>query len=258
MTHKVDLNCDLGESFGAFTIGQDEQIIPFVSSVNIACGFHAGDPLVMKQTVMQAKKAGVGIGAHPGFPDLMGFGRRAMVLTPEEVKAYVMYQLSALIGMAKAQGETVKHVKPHGALYNMAATDYGVAKSICEAIYGVDRELILLGLSGSELIRAGKDMGLATANEVFADRGYNEDGTLVARQMPGAFIHDVETAVARVVKMVKDKTVETVTGKEISLQADSICVHGDDAQALDFVRAIKAGLANAGIDVVALSRFIKI
>ena len=166
--YKVDLNSDLGESFGRYTLGMDEKIIPLISSANIACGFHASDPMVMMQSVSRTKAAGIRIGAHPGFPDLMGFGRRNMVISPEEAKAYTLYQISALGGMCRAQGMKLQHVKPHGAFYNMAAKDYELSKAICEAVKAYDPELIVMGLSGSETIRAAKDLGLRTASEVFA------------------------------------------------------------------------------------------
>jgi len=258
MKYKVDLNSDLGESFGSYTIGNDEQIIPLVSSTNVACGFHAADPVVMQQTIRRVKQAGIAIGAHPGFPDLMGFGRRNMSLSKEETKAYVQYQIAALIGMAQAQGLVMQHVKPHGALYNMAAVDYELATAICEAVKEIDKNLIILGLSGSQLITTAKDLGLKVAQEVFADRGYEEDGTLVARNKPGAFIHDETEAVARVVRMVKTGKVTARTGKDITIKADSICVHGDGEKSLLFVEKIRTGLATAEIEIVPLSNIISV
>lgn len=252
MSYKVDLNCDLGESFGSYKIGNDEAIIPLVTSTNIACGFHASDPVVMHNTIQMAKDAVVAIGAHPGYLDLMGFGRRNMVLSRIEVKTYVQYQVSALMGMAKAQSVKVAHVKPHGALYNMAAIDYELSVAICEAVKELDDNLIILGLSGSMLIKAASAIGLKYAQEVFADRGYNEDGTLVDRSAEGAFIHDEQEAVARVIKMVKSKMVTAVTGVEIPIVADSICMHGDNDKALQFVQAIKTGLQEAGIKILPL------
>lgn len=250
MSNKVDLNSDLGESFGSYTIGQDEKIIPLVSSANVACGFHAADPVVMTKTIERVKESGIAIGAHPGFPDLMGFGRRNMNLTPKEAKAYVGYQVAALMGMAKAKGLTLQHVKPHGALYNMAAVDYQLSYAICEAIKELDEDLIVLGLSGSQMIQAAKDLGMRVAGEVFADRGYEDDGTLVSRNKEGAFIHDENEAVERVIRMVKEGKVTTATGKDILIQADSICVHGDGEKALLFVEKIRVGLEASGIDIV--------
>ena len=253
----VDLNSDLGESFGSYTIGNDDKIIPLVSSTNVACGFYAADPVVMSDTIAKVGEAKVTIGAHPGFPDLMGFGRRNMSLTTEEAKAYVQYQVAALMGMAKAQGLSLQHVKPHGALYNMAAVDYELSRAICQAVKELDENLIILGLSGSEMIRAAKDLGMKVACEVFADRGYEEDGTLVSRKKEGAFIHDEVEAVARVVRMVKEGKVTAASGKDIDIQADSICVHGDGEKALLFVEKIRAGLADEGIRVAPLSEIIK-
>lgn len=254
---RVDLNSDLGESFGNYTIGMDESVIMSVSSVNIACGWHAGDPLVMEKTVELAKKQGVGIGAHPGYPDLMGFGRRNMGLTPKEVKAYIKYQVGALMAFASAMGEKLQHVKAHGAMYNMAAKDYSLAKAIAEAIYEVDKDIILLGLANSEMIKAGKDIGLKVASEVFADRAYNADGTLVSRKTPGAVIHDAQLAIARVIRMVKEGKVTSVDGQDIAISAQSICVHGDNPEAVAFVEEIRKGLENEGVIIAKLSDFIK-
>ena len=175
----VDLNCDLGESFGAYTIGMDEAVIPLITSANVACGYHAGDPLVMAKTVARCREAGVHVGAHPGFPDLMGFGRRSMNVSPAEAKAYIQYQLGALSAFCRAAGVPLRHVKPHGALYNMAAKDEKLARAVVEGICEVDDRLILLALSGSEMLLAAEKAGLRAASEVFADRGYQSDGTLV-------------------------------------------------------------------------------
>lgn len=246
---QVDLNSDLGESFGRYTIGMDERIIPLISSANVACGFHASDPVVMTKTIKSAREAGIQIGAHPGFPDLMGFGRRNMSLSPDEAKAYTAYQISALGGMCAAQGMKLQHVKPHGAMYNMAAKDYELSRAICEAVCEYDSDLIVMGLSGSETIRAAKDLGLKTAMEVFADRGYEEDGSLVSRNKEGAFIRDEEEAISRVVRMITEGKVRAVTGKDIEIQADSVCVHGDGEKALLFVEKIRAALEAENIAV---------
>jgi len=248
----VDLNCDLGESFGAYTIGMDEAVIPYVTSVNVACGWHAGDPLIMDKTVALAKKHGVAVGAHPGFPDLMGFGRRPMTVTPQEAGAYVKYQVGALLAFVKAQGLELQHVKPHGALYNMAAKDEALATGICEAIASVDKNLVFMGLAGSVMLEAAKKAGLKTASEVFADRAYNDDGSLVNRKLSGAVIHDPVVAVERAVKMAKEGKVISINGKEISIQADSICVHGDNEQAIELVSKIRKALEGAGIEVRSL------
>ncbi|QZY54189.1 LamB/YcsF family protein [Crassaminicella profunda] len=255
--YKVDLNSDLGESFGNYKIGLDEEVIRYVTSANIACGWHAGDPLVMENTIKIAKEQGVGIGAHPGFPDLMGFGRRNISVSPDEVKAYVKYQLGALMAFAKSKGEKIQHVKPHGAMYNMAAKDKALAKAIAEAVYEVDENIILMGLANSEMIKSGKEIGLKVANEVFADRAYNPDGTLVSRKLEGAVIHDAEVAIARVVKMVKEGKVTAINGEEIEINADSICVHGDNERAVEFVKKIRSSLEKEGVKVTAISNFIE-
>lgn len=249
MMPRVDLNCDLGESFGAYTMGMDDQVIPWITSANVACGFHASDPVVMHTTVALAKQAGVAIGAHPGFADLMGFGRRNMQVSPAEAKAYITYQLGALYAFCKAQGVPLRHVKPHGALYNMAAKDAALAAAICEAVQAFDPSLILLGLSGSQMLLAAKAIGLPYASEVFADRAYEQDGSLVARTKLGAMIHDEDLAIARVVRMVKEGVVQAITGKDIALKADSICVHGDGPKALDFARRIRQTLEDEGVSV---------
>ncbi|MBR6429830.1 MAG: 5-oxoprolinase subunit PxpA [Oscillospiraceae bacterium] len=253
---RVDLNCDLGESFGAYTIGCDELVIPLVSSANVACGFHASDPVVMEKTIAMAAGAGIGVGAHPGFPDLMGFGRRNMVITPAEARAYTLYQLGALSGFCRAKGIALQHVKPHGALYNMAGKDYALARGICEAIKDFDPSLIVLALSGGELLRCARDMGLRAASEVFADRGYEEDGSLVNRKKEGAMITDENVAIERVVRMIREKTVTAVTGKDIPIEADSVCVHGDGPKALAFVEKIRAALTQQGIEIRPLGEIV--
>ncbi len=254
--YKVDMNSDLGESFGTYKLGMDAEILEFVSSANVACGFHAGDPLVMEDTVRLAKAAGVAVGAHPGYPDLMGFGRRNMVCTPKEAKAYVKYQLGALMAYTTAQGLKLQHCKPHGALYNMAAKDMALAAAIAEAIAEVDKDIILLGLANSLMIKAGQEAGLRVASEVFADRAYQADGTLVPRKLPGAVIHDTELAIARTVRMVKEGCVTAITGEEVPLSADSICVHGDNPSALEFVKNIRARLEAEGVTIVPISEIV--
>lgn len=250
--YKVDLNSDLGESFGRYTIGSDDRIIPLITSANIACGFHASDPVVMMKTVNMVKKAGTGAGAHPGYPDLMGFGRRNMNVSHEEAKAYTLYQISALGGMCKAAGVKLRHVKPHGAMYNMAGKDYELSKAICEAIKEYDPSLIVMGLAGSQMVKAARDMGLKTAEEVFADRAYEEDGSLVARSKPGAMIEDEDEAIARVVRMIKEGKVQAITGNDIDIKADSVCVHGDGEKALLFVEKIRKALTDEGIEICPL------
>jgi UPF0271 protein len=254
--YRVDLNSDLGESFGRYTLGMDERIIPLITSANVACGYHASDPVVMDKTIKLAKQAGICVGAHPGFPDLMGFGRRNMNVTPAEAKAYTLYQLGALDAFCKAQGLTMQHVKPHGALYNMAAKDYALSEAICEAIASYDKNLIVMALCGGQLLRAAKDMGLRGASEVFADRGYEEDGTLVDRRKEGAMITDENVAIARVVRMIKEGKVTAVTGKDIDIQADSVCVHGDGEKALAFVEKIRSALEKEGIEICPLEKIV--
>ena len=245
----ADLNSDLGESFGAYTIGADDKIIPLVTSVNIACGYHAGDPLVMQKSVALAKQYGVSVGAHPGFPDLLGFGRRNMNATPAEVKAYIQYQVGALSAFCRAAGVKLHHVKPHGAMYNMAGADYKLARAVAEAVAEIDDSLVLLALSGSEMIRAANEIGLPCASEVFADRHYEEDGSLRARSKPDSVIHDEEECICRVLRMVTEGKVTAVTGKDIDLRADSICVHGDTPEALAFIRRIRETLEKNGIGI---------
>lgn len=248
----IDLNCDLGESFGAYTIGMDSAVIPYITSANVACGYHAGDPLVMQKTVAACKASGVHIGAHPGYPDLMGFGRRNITATPAEIKAYVQYQVGALSAFCAAAGVPLCHVKPHGAMYNMAAKDEALARAICEGILEVNPALTLLALSGSAMVRAARELGLGVKSEVFADRGYQADGTLVPRGRPGAMITDEDEAIARVIRMAKEGVVRSVDGMDVPLVADSVCVHGDGEKALAFVRRIRAALTDAGIEVRAL------
>lgn len=247
MTTTVDLNCDLGESFGRYTLGLDEEVLPSVSSANIACGFHASDPVTMEKTVSLALKHDVAIGAHPGLPDLVGFGRRAMAITPQEAKALVQYQVGAIKAFTKEN--QLHHVKPHGALYNMAAKDIELARAICEAVKNVDPGLVLYGLAGSELIRAAKEVGLPYAQEVFADRNLEDDGTLTPRSEPHAVITDEDKAVERVIRMVKQKEIESVNGKRITIEPDTICVHGDNPHAVAFTQKIRQALEEYGIKV---------
>ncbi|MDK2785178.1 MAG: 5-oxoprolinase (ATP-hydrolyzing) subunit, partial [Bacillota bacterium] len=245
---RVDLNSDVGESFGAYKLGLDAEVLKHVTSANIACGFHAGDPMVMAKTVALAVENGVGIGAHPGYPDLQGFGRRNMNLTPEEVKNFVIYQVGALAAFARAAGRPLQHVKAHGALYNMAAKDAKLARAIAEGVKAVAPDAILLALAGSEMVKAAREVGLKVAQEVFADRAYNPDGTLVPRSQPGSMIHDPEVAIPRAVRMVTEGKVTAITGEEIPIQADSICVHGDNPEAIAFVARIRDALAAAGVE----------
>lgn len=250
---KVDLNCDLGESFGVYKTGNDEEVIPLVSSVNIACGFHAGDPSVMKRTVKLALANGVAIGAHPGLPDLSGFGRRPMAVSPEEVFDMVLYQIGALGAFVQAEGANLQHVKPHGALYNMAAVDGSLAQAIAEAIYKFNPELILFGLAGSKLVEAGERIGMRTAHEVFADRTYQQDGTLSPRGEEGALIKDEQLAATQVLRMVKQGKVRDSLGHDIAIKADTICIHGDAPHATSFAQRIRQSLMAEGIKIQAFN-----
>ena len=253
----VDLNCDLGESFGRYKLGLDEEVIGRVSSANVACGFHAGDPGVMAATVGMAKAAGVAVGAHPGFPDLQGFGRRNMNMDAAELHDAVLYQVAALAGFAKAAGMELQHVKPHGAMYNMAVKNMDLARAVCSAVRDFDPGLILLAPGGSCLQQAADECGLAFACEVFADRGYQADGSLVPRSQPGAMIEDEDEAIARVLRMVKEGLVRTADGQDIAVQADSVCVHGDGPKALAFVQRIREALLAAGVEILPLAEIIK-
>ena len=249
---QVDLNCDLGESFGAYTIGLDDQVIPHVTSVNIACGAHAGDPSVMRNTVRCAHAAGVAIGAHPGYPDLMGFGRRALAMSPNDVYASILYQVGALAAFAKAEGAQLHHVKPHGALYNAAAKDATLAQASAQAVKDFDDQLILVGLAGSESITAAQNVGLRTASEFFADRAYQENGALVPRTQANAVITDKQKAIERTLRAVKEGVVESENGTVIPIAADTICIHGDNPAAVAFAAEIHAALEAAGVTVCAL------
>ncbi|HYW52075.1 MAG TPA: 5-oxoprolinase subunit PxpA [Gemmatimonadaceae bacterium] len=249
--NRVDLNCDMGESFGAWSIGDDGGVMPYVSSINVACGFHAGDPSVMRTTVTLAAMHDIAIGAHPGLPDLIGFGRREMAVGASEVYDMVVYQVGALQGIVKAVADVpLRHVKPHGALYNMAAVRDELADAIARAVRDVDASLALVGLSGSALLRAGTACGLRVASEVFADRNYMPDGSLVPRTRPDALVTDVDAAVARAVTMATRGSATAVDGTTIALAADTICIHGDGAHAATFARRIRAALTDAHIAVL--------
>ncbi|MBA8779069.1 5-oxoprolinase subunit PxpA [Staphylococcus schleiferi subsp. coagulans] len=246
---KIDLNCDLGESFGNYKIGNDQSVIPLITSANIACGFHAGDVNVMAETVKLAKQNHVGIGAHPGFPDLQGFGRRNLDMSLKEIFNMVVYQGGALKAFCDIQGVKLNHVKPHGALYQMASRDAEIAKAITSAIYEIDPKLYLMGLSNSILIDEGRKQGLNVASEVFADRRYENDGQLVSRKKEGAVIEDSYEAIEQVLQMVKEGTVKTISGEIIDIKADTICVHGDGAHALEFVKQIRSHLSEENVDI---------
>lgn len=240
--HAIDINCDMGESYGAYTIGADEQLFPYITSANIACGLHAGDPGVMRQSVQSALKYGVKIGAHPGLPDIQGFGRRKMDISATEAYDLITYQIGALAAFVQQEGGVLHHVKPHGALYNMAAQSQSLADAIAQAIYRFDPKLILYGLAGSALIDAGKHIGLTVVNEVFADRTYGDDGQLTPRSDPLALITDTEQAVRQVIHMIQQHSVISTNGNSIPLIADSVCIHGDGQHAVDFVKELKSRL----------------
>ncbi|SCS25619.1 5-oxoprolinase subunit PxpA [Staphylococcus caeli] len=246
---KVDLNCDLGEAFGNYSFGGDGQIIPLITSANIACGFHAGDQSVMNKTVQLAKENKVGIGAHPGLPDLQGFGRRNMDFSTKEIYDIVVYQLGALNGFCQIHNVKINHVKPHGALYQMGARDKDIAKAIAQAVYDFDPEIIYIGLSNTFLITEAQRVGLTTASEVFADRRYEDDGQLVSRKESDALITDTNEAINQVVNMVKFQKVITKNNNTIEIQADTICVHGDGEHAFNFVSKIKERLMKEGVSI---------
>jgi len=251
---RVDLNCDMGESYGAYRLGQDAEMLKFVTSANIACGFHAGDPGTMRRTVKLALENGVAIGAHPGLPDLIGFGRREMHISPAEAYEMVVYQIGALWSFVRSEGGRMSHVKAHGALYNMAAVNFALAEAIAEAVYKVDPELILFGLANSEWIRAGKKAGLRTASEVFSDRTYQSDGTLTPRRQPDALITDDDAAVRQVIRMIEEGKVRSRQNVDVPIQADTVCIHGDGVHALAFAQKIREALEKAGIAVQAVGR----
>jgi UPF0271 protein len=246
---RIDLNCDMGESFGPWRMGADEQVMPNITSANVACGAHAGDPAVMRRTVRLARESGVSVGAHPGFADLQGFGRREMQADPAEIEASILAQVGALAAIARAEATALRHVKAHGALYNMAARDRALADAIARAIAAFDASLIMFGLPNSPMIDAGRAAGLRVAAEGFADRTYQPDGSLTPRSRPGAVIHDPDAVVSRAIRMVRDGVVLTPEGKEIPLRIETICVHGDTPGAHELTRRIRAGLEAAGIDV---------
>jgi UPF0271 protein len=254
---QIDINCDLGEGYGAFKMGADAEIMPHITSANIACGFHAGDPITMAQTINVAKKNEVAVGAHPGYPDLLGFGRREMQLTSLEVKDYTIYQISALQGFAKVAGVGLQHVKPHGALYNTAAKDEETSDGIVEAVKALDNRLIVLAPPKSVLAKVAVEAGLRVAYEFFADRAYNPDGSLVSRKQPNSLVEEAGKVVERVVNVIEGKTVLAINGEVVNLgEVHTICVHGDTPTAVRLVEALKKGLVKAGIEVKPLGSFL--
>lgn len=246
---RIDLNSDLGESFGAWTMGDDAALMPGVTSANIACGFHAGDPGTMRRTLALTKKHGVAAGAHPGFPDLVGFGRRDLHATPQEVEDLVTYQVAALSGMAASQGLKLAHVKAHGALYTMACRDRDLAAAIARAVAALDRSLVLFGLPGSALIEEGARAGLAVAAEAFADRAYNADGSLTSRRIAGSVLTDPAQVVERALRIIADGEVIAIDGSVVRLRADTLCVHGDTPGAASLVRHLRSALESAQVRV---------
>ncbi|HXW06120.1 MAG TPA: 5-oxoprolinase subunit PxpA [Vicinamibacterales bacterium] len=249
---RIDLNSDVGESFGSWRIGSDAEVMRSITSANVACGYHAGDPAVMRQTVRAAREAGVAVGAHPGFPDLVGFGRRELRASPREVEDMVLYQVGALAAIAAAEGVSLRHVKAHGALYNMATRDRALADAIAGAIRAFDRSLVLFGLPGSELLRAGEAAGLRVVSEGFADRAYEPDGSLSPRTRPGSVIDDPDRVVARAVRLVRDGRVTCADGTELAIEVETLCTHGDTPGAGELTRRLREGLGAAGITVCAL------
>ena len=249
----IDLNCDMGEAFGNYPMPNDDTLMDYITSANIACGYHAGDPEVMQHTVAMAIKKKVAVGAHPGLPDLQGFGRREMKISAKETYQITLYQIGALFGFVKAAGGKLHHVKPHGALYNMAAKDAALAKAIVQAVHDFDATLILYALAGSEMIAAAKKIGLVTASEVFADRTYQDDGSLTSRTQPNAMITNEQQSIKQVLMMVKDQQVQSVTNKNISLKAETLCLHGDGEHAVQFAKTISEKLKAEGISIKAPS-----
>jgi UPF0271 protein len=255
MTTAIDLNCDMGESFGRWQLGADEEIMPFITSASVACGFHGGDPHVMRRTVDLALANGVAVGAHPSLPDLMGFGRRAMAISPQELKDCICYQTGALREFLRVRGATLQHVKAHGILYDMMEKDPALAAAACEAcLESGGTDLIMVALGGGKCDALARTMGLAVAAEGFADRGYNADGTLVSRRLPGALIEDPGRAAEQAVRMATQGRVRAVDGTEVSLQVQTICCHGDTPGAPRIVRAVREALEQAGCRVTAMQQ----
>jgi UPF0271 protein len=252
MSMSIDLNCDLGESFGRWTLGHDAELMRSITSANVACGFHAGDPGVMRETVRLAREHGVAVGAHPGFPDLVGFGRRNKAASPREIEDFVLYQIGSLAGIAAAEGVKLQHVKAHGALYNMAVRDRALADAIARAVASFDKTLILFGLPRSELLRAGQAAGVPVAAEGFADRSYEPDGSLTPRVQEGSVIHDPNAVVRRAVRMARDEVVTASNGESIPMHVRTICTHGDTPGSHELTRLLREGLEREGIAVRAV------
>jgi UPF0271 protein len=249
---RIDINADVGESFGVYSLGADAALMRSITSASIAAGFHAGDPSVLRRTINLAKSHGVAIGAHPGFPDLVGFGRRELQVAPAEAEDFVLYQIAAVAGVAAAEGAKLQHVKPHGALFNMAVRDASLAAAIASAVAAFDRSLILFGLPGSQILAAGRAAGLRVAAEVFADRTYQPDGSLTPRSRPGSVIHDAGAVASRAIRMITERVVDAVDGTIVPLEADTICVHGDTPGAAQLAADLRARLEAAGVTVAAI------
>jgi UPF0271 protein len=249
MIDRIDINCDIGESFGAYRLGRDQEVMDYISSANIACGWHAGDPLVMEQTVRLAKEKGVAVGAHPGYPDLMGFGRRRMDLTPNEIENYVIYQMGALYAFTKAHGMSLQHVKAHGALGNLAFVDLEASRAIARAALRFSKDIILVVYSGTIMVQAAKEVGVRFVEEVYADRVYNPDGTLQSRKVPGSVIHDPQKAARQALTMVREGHVVAHDGTKVEIKPESLCVHGDTPGALAILEEIRGEFGKASIMV---------
>lgn len=251
---KIDINCDMGESYGIYKFGNDDAIFPYISSANVACGFHAGDPMTILHTIRQAKKQGIATGAHPGLSDRIGFGRREIKIDPSQLYADLVYQMSALKGMAESEGVKIHHFKPHGALYNMAVVDYGVAEAIIKAIFAIDRSLILYTLPHGALLNMARSRGIQVAREFFVDRTYLADGRLTPRNHPDAIVKDASLAAMRALKMIRMRKVETLGGTEIEVDAETICIHGDEPNAVEFAQKVHQLLLREGVKVSSIER----
>ena len=249
MQPTIDLNSDMGEGYGVYRAGDDQALLDVVTSANVACGFHAGDPEIMARTFEMAKQRGVNVGAHPGFPDLWGFGRRAMPFSPAEIERLVAYQIGAAQALSSYARNPITYVKAHGALGNLTEPREDIATAVCRAVKAVDRNLICMSFSGGTLLRIAQDMGLPTCAEVFADRGYTDEGRLVPRGQPGAMIHDPEVAAARVLRMVQNGVVESISGKKVKMEIETVCIHGDSPEAVAMARLVRQTLEKAGVSI---------
>lgn len=253
---RVAINCDLGEGFGRWDLGPDAELMELITAANIACGLHAGDPPRMSATVRLAAEKGVGIGAHPSYPDLQGFGRRYMDMPPEEVRDFVTYQVGALQAFARAHGAKVEHVKAHGALYNRAADDEATARAIVEGALQANPDLVIVVLAGSRFEEVAREMGARVASETFADRGYDARGRLLSRRLPGAIVHDPDVVAERVWTMVSEGRVQAVTGEWVPVKADTICVHGDSPGAVAMLRGLRQSLLDKGVELVTIGQMV--